>query len=114
MKGHPEISSPDEDELSDSEDSSLDETIGNSNDECQHAVKFWKYFDGTGYSQEKLHTPERFGSLHWLHEFYVHICNRRCLTQPALTRTSRQMRRECLPVFYAINEFHLQLPKESQ
>ncbi|KAK4950378.1 hypothetical protein LTR10_011359 [Elasticomyces elasticus] len=38
-----------------------------------------------------------------------HVCSYMCLLQPALTRASRQLRTECLPLFYSTNESRLML-----
>lgn len=38
-----------------------------------------------------------------------HFCTPKCLLQPNLTRVSRQIRREALPIFYDSNWFHLEM-----
>lgn len=38
-----------------------------------------------------------------------HLCYIDCLRQPALTKVSKQVRSETLPVFYGMNEFHFEM-----
>lgn len=42
--------------------------------------------------------------------FCAHVCSLKCLMQPALTKTNRQIRDETLPIFYSCNSFQLELP----
>lgn len=38
-----------------------------------------------------------------------HLCTVNCLLQPSLTKVSVQIREECLPIFYSINKWHLEM-----
>ena len=42
-------------------------------------------------------------------KFYTHRCRLECLLQPALTIVNAQLRREALPIFYAVNHFHFEM-----
>lgn len=39
--------------------------------------------------------------------FRGHACTKACLLQPAISRISRQLRYETLPIFYGINKIHI-------
>ena len=40
---------------------------------------------------------------------FGHLCSLNCLMQPEVTKVSRQLREETLPLFYGIHKFHLEL-----
>lgn len=44
--------------------------------------------------------------------FIAHLCTTQCLLQPAITRVSRRIREEALPVVCGVNEFYLDLVRQ--